>query len=61
MRKHLARLVQLEYVLAYRTGAGNQREYELLYDGEGQDGQPFLLGLVDSSRLAGVPTDPLVG
>jgi hypothetical protein len=51
IRKHVARLVQLEYILAYRTGAKNQREYELLYDGQGRDGEPFLLGLTDISLL----------
>lgn len=29
LRHHLARLVELEYVLAFRTGRRNQREYEL--------------------------------
>ena len=32
LRRQLARLVELEYVLAYRTGRGNGREYQLLYD-----------------------------
>jgi hypothetical protein len=50
LRRHLARLVELEYVLAYRTGAKNQREYELL-DGQGRDGERFLLGLTDVARL----------
>ena len=45
------RLVELEYVLAYRTGRGNEREYELLYHGEGRDGKPFLLGLIDVGTL----------
>jgi hypothetical protein len=47
----LVRLVELEYVLAYRTGAGNQRQYELLYDGQGRNGEPFLLGLTDVAKL----------
>jgi hypothetical protein len=51
IRKHLARLVDLEYVLAYRTGHGNQRNYQLLYDGQGRDGSPFLLGLIDTKEL----------
>jgi len=51
LRRHLARLVELEYVLAYRTGAKNQREYELLYDGQGRDGERFLLGLTDVAKL----------
>ncbi len=51
LRKHLARLVELEYVLVYRTGRGNEREYQLVYDGEGRDGKPFLLGLIDVEML----------
>lgn len=51
IRHHLKRLIELEYVLAHRTGHGNGREYELLYDGQGRDGQSFLLGLVDPTKL----------
>jgi hypothetical protein len=45
----LARLVELEYVLAYRSGNGNQREYQLLYEGQDdeQHQEKFMLGLVD--------------
>ena len=32
LRRQLSRLVELEYVLAYRTGRGNGRAYQLLYD-----------------------------
>jgi hypothetical protein len=32
LRRQLSRLVELEYVLCYRTGRGNQRAYQLLYD-----------------------------
>ena len=32
LRRQLARLVELEYVLCYRTRRGNGREYQLLYD-----------------------------
>jgi len=45
LRHHLARLVDLEYVLAYRSGQGNGKLYQLLYDGEGRDGNRFVLGL----------------
>ena len=51
IRHHLKRLLELEYVLAHRTGQGNAREYQLLYDGQGREGQPFLLGLVDPAKL----------
>ena len=51
VRHHLKRLVQLEYVLPYKTGHGNGRTYELLYDGQGRDGKAFLLGLADPAEL----------
>ena len=51
IRHHLKRLLELEYVLAHRTGHGNAKEYELLYDGQGRDGESFLLGLADPSTL----------
>ncbi len=51
LRRHLARLLELEYVLAHRTGQGNQRQYELVYQGQGRDGRPFLLGLIDAETL----------
>jgi hypothetical protein len=51
LRRHLQRLVELEYVLPYRTGQRNGREYGLLYEGQGRDGEPFLLGLVDTAKL----------
>lgn len=51
LRRHLKRLVELEYVLRHSGGKRNQREYELLYQGEGKDGDPFLLGLIDASKL----------
>ncbi len=50
LRRHLQRLVELEYVIKHKAKR-NQKEYELLYQGEGQDGQPFLLGLVDAAKL----------
>lgn len=51
IRHHLKRLIDLEYVLAHRTGHGNAKEYELLYDGQGRDGESFLLGLADPAKL----------
>ena len=59
VRRHLARLVELEYVLVHRTPRGNQREYELVYDGQGRAGEPFLLGLVDADKLAASLIAPL--
>ena len=51
LRRHLYRLIELEYVLTARTGYKNHRHYELLYDGQGRDGEPFLLGLIDAAKL----------
>jgi hypothetical protein len=42
---HLARLAELEYLLVHRVKAGQGFEYELLYDGEGESGERFLMGL----------------
>ena len=55
LRRQLARLVQLEYVLAHRSGRGNQRAYQLLYSGQTVDGAPLLLGLTDVEHLCQDP------
>jgi DNA primase catalytic core len=47
LRVHLGRLVALEYVLVHRGGRGQCFVYELLYDGKGKDGRPFVVGLID--------------
>lgn len=55
LRLHLERLVGLEYVLARREGPGGRILYELVYDGAGEDGRPFVPGLIDAEAL-GTPT-----
>jgi hypothetical protein len=53
VRVHLQRLVEIEYLLVH---AGRRNEpiiYELIYQGEGKDGQAFTLGLLDVERLRG--------
>jgi hypothetical protein len=52
LRIHLARLVELEYLIPHRNGSSIT--YELVWDGKGQDGKPFLAGLVDVGTTAGV-------
>jgi len=48
---HLSQLVELEY-LSVRSGQNGQRHlYQLLYQGEGRDGEKFLLGLLDVREL----------
>jgi len=56
LRLHLARLIELEYVLVHRGGRGQSFVYELLYDGQGKDGQPFLPGLIDIEALSTTST-----
>jgi len=51
LKVHLARLVELEYVLVHRGGRGQSFVYELLYEGQGKDGARFVPGLVDVEKL----------
>jgi hypothetical protein len=55
VRCHLEKLVAMEYVLVHRGGRGQSFVYELLYDGQGQDGGAFLIGLLDPERLPDAP------
>jgi DNA primase catalytic core len=50
-RLHLDRLAALEYLLVHRGRRGQSFEYELLFDGEIQDGAPQLAGLIDAAAL----------
>jgi len=56
LRLHLERLVALEYLLVHRGARGQSFVYELLYDGQGQDGRPFVPGLIDLERLRATAT-----
>jgi DNA primase len=47
LKIHLERLVELELVAVHRGRQGQGFLYELAYAGEGEDGTPFLVGLVD--------------
>jgi DNA primase len=51
VRLHLDRLVEHEYVLVHRGSRGLSFVYELLYNGEGKNGGPFLMGLIDVNQL----------
>ena len=50
VKTHIAKLTELEYLLAHRGGRGQCFEYELLYDGDGAAG-PHLSGLLDVQTL----------
>jgi DNA primase len=60
LKVHLSRLAELEYVLIHRMKVGQGHDYELLYDGEGDTGARFLMGLAapkhpyDARRSASV-------
>lgn len=51
LRLHFSRLEELEYLLVHRGGRGQSFVYELLYDGRGKDGKPFLCGLIEVEKL----------
>jgi hypothetical protein len=51
LKVHLGRLAEMEYVLVHRGGRGQSFEYELLYQGEGEQGEAFLMGLIDVAKL----------
>jgi len=51
LKIHLQRLEDMEYLLIHRGGRGQSIVYELLYDGQGQNDQPFLMGLIDVKTL----------
>jgi len=51
VKRHLAKLVDLEYALIHRGGRGQSFVYELLYCGEGEEGGKFVMGLIDAATL----------
>lgn len=51
LKIHLARLVELEYLLVHRGGRGQSFEYELLYSGPADGETPHLSGLIDVEVL----------
>jgi DNA primase len=52
LKIHLGRLAELEYVLIHRADRGQRFDYELLYDGEGEGGGRFLMGLTEANGVA---------
>jgi hypothetical protein len=51
VKTHIRKLEDMEYVLVHRGRRGQSFIYELLYNGEGQDKEPFLMGLIDVAQL----------
>jgi DNA primase catalytic core len=51
LKVHLGRLEEMEYLLVHRGGRGQKIVYELLYQGEGVNGERFMQGLIDPMGL----------
>ncbi|MBU2711906.1 CHC2 zinc finger domain-containing protein [Zooshikella harenae] len=51
IKTHMRKLEQMEYVLVHRGGRGQSFVYELMYNGEGKNGETFLMGLADVKEL----------
>lgn len=58
LKIHLHRLEELEYLIAHHGKQGQGYVYELLYDGQGKDGEPFLVGLIDIEALRTSGAEP---
>ena len=48
---HIRQLEDLEYIYSITGKKGKEYIYELLYPGGGEDGRPFLMGLVTIEQL----------
>lgn len=51
LKIHMHRLEELEYLVPHRGSRGQTFEYELVYDGKGKDGKPFMHGLISVEKL----------
>ena len=51
LKVHLGRLEEMEDLLVHRGGRGQSFVYELLYCGEGEQGESFVSGLIDTETL----------
>lgn len=51
LKIHCKRLEDMEYLLVHRGGRGQLMEYELLYNGNVEENQSVLMGLVDVDHL----------
>ena len=55
VKVHVAKLAEMEYLLAFRQNRGQSYKYELLYNGEAQNGNQFFAGLIDIKKLKNIP------
>ena len=52
LKVHLQRLVDMEYLVLCRGIHSQRYIYELLYKGEGKEGNPFVMGLLNPNQLS---------
>jgi DNA primase len=52
LRDHLQRLVDMEYLHLSKGSQGKTCVYELLYKGEGESGQPFVMSLINTGTIS---------
>ena len=57
VKTHMRKLVEMEYLIVHRGGRGQSFVYELVWRGEGEDGERFVMGLVDVAKLHGYDSD----
>ncbi len=51
VKTHIRQLEELEYIYSTAGRKGKEYVYELLYAGGGEDGKPFVIGLIDIEQL----------
>jgi DNA primase len=51
VKTHIKQLEELEYIYSATGRKGKEYVYELLYTGGGEDGKPFVIGLIDREHL----------
>lgn len=51
VKTHIKQLEELEYIYSTAGRKGKEYVYELLYTGGGEDGNPFVIGLIDTEQL----------
>ena len=51
LHRHLNMLIELDYVQGKTIANGLRHQYELIYDGDGESKEKFVLGLKDSEKI----------
>ena len=57
LKKHLARLEEMEYLAVHHGGRGQSFVYELLFERQPDSGKPVLPGLIEAEKLSGCNYD----